>query len=396
MVERRKWQLVDWCFFGVFTAMLMFEIISVFYSEETLLYDHKLRLMFIVISCYLVPLAFWRPGYVNDTGFAIAVLLTSGSFSIYLTHLLQQPVGLLSIPVSIVALLARRPTLWWNLPVYLVGFPVVFYFMLRHPGIYSLFNWTFNMMMNFGIGILMRMLLNSSYRTKALLAENDVQYRMIHEQNKVLEQYSQKVEQLTLTEERNRMARELHDTVGHTFTSVIMGMDAVSYLIDAAPEKAKERLDVLRSVTRNGLEEVRRSIHQIAPRDSGDTLTQLIAQLSNEFAVHTGTIVEVVTDGEEPDSSKQTKLTLIRCLQESLTNAKRHGHAKTIAVRLYFNDAHTTLTIEDDGIGSADLSAGFGLTAMKERLSALQGTLSVTSSPKKGTTVTCIVPNLPS
>ena len=62
------------------------------------------------------------------------------------------------------------------------------------------------------------------------------------------------------------MARELHDTVGHTFTSVIMGMDAVSYLIEAAPDKAKEKLDVLRNVTRNGLEEVRRSIHQMVPK----------------------------------------------------------------------------------------------------------------------------------
>ena len=102
-------------------------------------------------------------------------------------------------------------------------------------------------------------------------------------------------------------------------------------------------------------------------------LSQQLTRLANEFALHTGTQVRFTTVGEEFEIPKQTKLSLIRCLQESLTNAKRHGRASSIEVTLTYSDGLVDIRIEDDGIGTEQLKVGFGINAMQERIFALQG-----------------------
>ncbi len=169
-------------------------------------------------------------------------------------------------------------------------------------------------------------------------------------------------------------------------------MDAVSYLIDPAPEKTKEKLEVLLKLARHGLAEVRRSIHQIAPEGQELPLTQNIARISNEFSLHTGTSVSICTEGEARDVAMPVKLTIIRCVQESLTNALRHGQAKNITINLCFTPQELILSIKDDGLGSEEIKPGFGLTSMQQRLEALYGTLECRSEKGKGTRVTCLIP----
>ncbi|MNR19872.1 Sensor protein VraS [compost metagenome] len=108
--------------------------------------------------------------------------------------------------------------------------------------------------------------------------------------------------------------------------------------------------------------------------------------------MHTGTQVHFTKVSDEFEIPKQTKLSLIRCLQESLTNAKRHGKATSIDIVLTYAEDQISLRIEDDGIGTDQLKVGFGITAMQERISALQGTLQVRSLPEQGTVVHCFIP----
>ncbi|RAL21058.1 hypothetical protein DL897_17380 [Thermoflavimicrobium daqui] len=214
----------------------------------------------------------------------------------------------------------------------------------------------------------------------------------IEEQNRVLEYYSKQVERITLLEERNRLARELHDSVGHTFTSVIMGMDAVSYLIDTNPEEGKKKLDRLREVARNGLEEVRRSIHQMAPLDEGVSFSEHITHICKEFASHTNTKIVKQVEGEERRIAKPIFWTLTRCLQEALTNAKRHGHAKTIYVKIIYHIDWIELRVEDDGIGMNEEKPGFGIISMNERIESLKGSFMLTGNQYGGVTMICRIP----
>ncbi|RKN85114.1 sensor histidine kinase [Paenibacillus ginsengarvi] len=226
-----------------------------------------------------------------------------------------------------------------------------------------------------------------------------VSYRKMNEmnefitkQNRTLEIYAKQIEALTLTEERNRLSRELHDTVGHTFATTVTGMDAVYYLIDVAPQEAKNNLRELLHVTRNGLDEVRRHIHRIAPEQEERPLKEVLSQIAREFALHTGTKFEAHTEGKEYAVSENVRLTLIRCLQESLTNANKHGKASAIRMKLTYSENFVEMKIADDGKGTGKLVEGFGLKAMSERMANLNGKLAVSSHSDCGTVIVCTIP----
>ncbi|MGG1553576.1 sensor histidine kinase [Paenibacillus ferrarius] len=393
MVQRRPWHGVEWSLFIVLTGA---NLLGLLY---TLLHirEHSLQVTLLTIGAILLaygaPFLFWRPNYTHAMWYPIAVLVAGVPQQFYLAWMEQDLLLIINCPLMVVGFLTDRKNAWWTAPVFMVGMPNV-YFNLLHSdmGIGQLFSFILNASLFFAIGLSLQRVVTSNEHTEKLLAENQRQYRLIHEQNNALEQYANQIEQMTLVEERSRMARELHDTVGHTFTSVIMGMDAVSYLMEASPEMARQKLDVLRDVTRAGLEEVRRSIHQMAPREGDSLLSQQLMRLANEFALHTGTQIRFDTRGDEFDLPKMTKLSLIRCLQESLTNAKRHGGAGQIAVELAFADDHIRLQVADNGAGSDQIKAGFGIAAMQERIAALHGMLQVDSQAGEGTTVTCTIP----
>lgn len=242
-----------------------------------------------------------------------------------------------------------------------------------------------NLAMLFGIGFCFQRLVVSYQKINGM-------YSIIQEQNQTLEVYSKQIEKLTLSEERNRLSRDLHDTVGHTFTTTIMGMDAVYYLIDSSPEEAKKNLRELLHVTRNGLDEVRKHIHQIAPEKDEQSLSLNLLQIGNEFSLHTGMKVNLETAGSEYPVSEQVRLAFIRCLQESLTNAKKHGLASQVQMELTFERKAVRLRITDNGKGADELVKGFGLQGMTDRMANLNGTLEVTSSSGKGTIIVCTVP----
>jgi len=215
----------------------------------------------------------------------------------------------------------------------------------------------------------------------------------IREQNRTLENYSRQIERLTAEEERNRIAGELHDTVGHAFTSTILGMEAIHCQMDPSSAQARS-LKQLAEFARTGYADVRRHIHQIATVEDDQPLVGSLARISREFGEHTDTRVTFRVTGEEPavPGASGVRVALIRCLQEALTNAKRHGHATEIAVALSFTPAAIAMSVTDNGSGREQIEAGFGLNKMTERIAGLGGALEVRSGTNRGTSVTCTIP----
>lgn len=172
-----------------------------------------------------------------------------------------------------------------------------------------------------------------------------------------------------------------------------MGLDAAAFLQKSAPEKAAEHIERLSQIMRNSLGEVRSHIHQISPNKENEELAPQLQNIVRNFALHTKMDIEFEqTEAEDIFVSAQGTLTLIRCLQESLTNAVRHGHANKISVSLKKAASDVVLQIRDNGIGMSDISFGFGLNGMKERLELLQGQFTVESKENEGTAVTCVLP----
>lgn len=225
-----------------------------------------------------------------------------------------------------------------------------------------------------------------------LIKENERQFQLIQEKNKVLEQYTEQIERLTIQEERNRMARDLHDHLGHSFTAVMMGMESVKYLLDHDLDQARQKLDLVLEITRKGFAEVRTNIHQIASGEEEQTLAMQINDMTHEFAQQTNTVIDTCLIGEPYEVPCGVRIALVRCLQESLTNAVRHGQANVIDVTLEFAPHQIRLTVQDDGIGAEEPNAGFGLRSMRERIDLLQGTLDVTARRNRGFRITCVLP----
>jgi signal transduction histidine kinase len=340
--------------------------------------------------CVLVPHLFWRPGYINDILYAITELTLVGLFHLYFIFYPGATIGisLLFMPALIIGYLGRKNTIFFSSVVLTVLTVCIYYI---EPRFMSIATYYFVLAVLFAFGFIFNRMLNTQRKMKLLLEENQQKTTLIEAQNKTLEQYARKVEELTLEAERNRMAGELHDTIGHTFTSVIVGMDAVSYLIDPAPEQAKERLAVLREFTTEGLNKLREQIHNIAIDDDQLSLSSKLEKIALEFSDYTNTEVVFQTIGSELDVSKSASLILNRCLQESLTNAKRHGDATKIDIQLIFGE-EVKLVIQDNGSGSSNLTHGFGLQTMKDRLSQMNGSLTVQSEENRGTTVICMIP----
>lgn len=195
--------------------------------------------------------------------------------------------------------------------------------------------------------------------------------------NLQLEEYAKEAEQMVATRERNRLAREIHDTLGHTLTGIITGIDACMALIDVAPEATKEQLKIITEVARNGMQDVRRSVKALRT----DTLERyglekaiynVVEDMSRVAGVDIQYTCNVILDYLNNEEEE----VIYRIVQESITNSIRHGKADKIYIDISKKFGLLILKIKDNGKGCSNIKKGFGLYHMEERLKLFQGKLS--------------------
>ena len=210
--------------------------------------------------------------------------------------------------------------------------------------------------------------------------DENARIRKLNEQlnqaNDQLRDYAVNMERMTQMRERNRLAREIHDTLGHTLTGIIMGADAGLALFDVAPEESKKRMEIVAQSARDGLTDVRRSIKALRPDAlERSTLAQALEGLVENFRLTTSAQIAYFQEAEEWNLDPDEEDALYRVVQEGLTNAVRHGRAERIEIRITRTGDAVTVSVRDNGTGCASLEEGFGLRHMRERLEMLGGTL---------------------
>jgi len=197
----------------------------------------------------------------------------------------------------------------------------------------------------------------------------------LQQANEQLKEYSKLMEKMGETKERNRLAREIHDTLGHTLTGISAGIDACITMVEKNPQETKKQLEIISKVTREGINEIRRSVNKLRP----DALERLnlesaIHQMIIETELMTNTHVYFESDVNlhfAPDEEDA----IYRVIQESLTNAIRHGKASRIWVNIKGGEGEVILTVRDNGIGCKDMKKGFGTRHIMERIKMLNGTV---------------------
>jgi signal transduction histidine kinase len=206
-------------------------------------------------------------------------------------------------------------------------------------------------------------------------------------------------EEASILEERNRMAREIHDTLAQSFTSIIVHLDAAAQRITLDPNTAQSHLKTGRALARSGLADARRSVEALRPQilEEGDLQNAL-----DRFAVQifSDTSVQIVCEvfGEPYDLPNEIEANLLRIGQEALTNSFKYANASEVRVELRYENAQYSLRIKDNGQGfeskNLSIGRGFGLLGMTERAERIGAELTIVSNLGQGTEITVRIPTL--
>lgn len=215
--------------------------------------------------------------------------------------------------------------------------------------------------------------------------------RELNDANIRLQEYAILTEKAGRTKERNRLAREIHDSLGHTLTGISAAIDACITTVERSPTETKKRLESIAGITRQGLDDVRRSVHELEPdlTDIGNLQYTLMKMIGNVNSV-TNTRVYFESNLGLLKLGEDEENTIYRVVQESITNAIRHGKASEIWVKVRKADMDILITVQDNGVGTDLLKKGFGLTHITERVEFLKGTVAFDGS--RGFNVTAKIP----
>ena len=208
-----------------------------------------------------------------------------------------------------------------------------------------------------------------------------------------LRRHAATVEQLAVSRERNRLARELHDTLAHSLAALFVQLEALRTLMTHDPAAAQDALNGVSALARNGLDESRQAI-QALRTDPLKTLGLVGALRSTlrAFQERTGVRADLSVAGQEPDLTDEEAQALFRIADEALTNVERHAAAQQVAVRLAFGNDRIDLVIQDDGVGFDPAAVDpdrYGLTGIQERAAMIGAMLKVHSRPGGGARIWC-------
>lgn len=217
--------------------------------------------------------------------------------------------------------------------------------------------------------------------------------RLITELEETQAELSEAHKRQGAADERERMAREIHDTLAQGFASIIVLAEAARAGLGSDPARSAQQLRSIESTARENLAEARELVGppQRPGQAAAGSVAQTLRRTLDRFAEDTGLTVDAELADLECD--QQTRIALLRCTQESLANVRKHARASTVGVVLARQQYGVELEITDDGTGFVvESSSGFGLDGMRKRLAELGGRLTVTSSVGDGTRVLALIP----
>jgi signal transduction histidine kinase len=230
------------------------------------------------------------------------------------------------------------------------------------------------------------------YFVSVLIQRLQQQQASLARANAQLVDYAATLEDLTISRERNRVARELHDTLAHTLSGLSVQLEAVKAYWEIDPRAAQEMLEKSLGATRSGLQETRRALKALRASPLDDLgLVLALGTLAEEMAARANVRLDLCLPDERISLPPGVEQAVYRVTQEALANAVHHANAQVFTLQLAIDGTTLSLLVHDDGVGfdtKEDRAAGhFGLHGMRERAQLVGGELTVDSRPGHGTTV---------
>lgn len=214
-----------------------------------------------------------------------------------------------------------------------------------------------------------------------------------------LKEYSQSVRELAVSEERNRLAREMHDSLGHSLTVAVVQLEGAERLIPDDPQRAAGIIANMRQQLKDSLGELRKTLSRLREPQEDETppvgnLPLALAELESTFSEATGLAIHLDLPDNLPALTVEQRLAFYRVAQEGLTNVQRHANATQAWVKISLRDEMIAMTVSDDGSGlPEDRPDGrFGLQGLAERSRALKGTFDMNNLPDGGAEIVFTLP----
>jgi signal transduction histidine kinase len=243
--------------------------------------------------------------------------------------------------------------------------------------------------LTFSYGVSTVFVMGMSYIVKMQIREKEKLARInseLEQAYKRLIDNSAAAHQLTIETERTRMAREIHDTLAHTLTTLIVQLEACKKLASLDPGRLPGELEKAQELSRSGFNDVKRSIKALRPRVmENKSFIASIVSIINETMESTKVQISL-HNFLTPDIKlpSQIEIALFRTLQESITNSIRHGQATDIEITIEQKSNQLSLSIEDNGMGCINIKKGYGMKGIMERIDSLNGKVEFSNTEDKG------------
>ncbi|MEA5462402.1 sensor histidine kinase [Leptothoe sp. PORK10 BA2] len=245
-----------------------------------------------------------------------------------------------------------------------------------------------NLIVFFGLALVFTLLL-----VNALLNERTIQNRL-KKANEDLQRSATQVKQLATVEERSRIAREIHDSLGHSLTALNIQLEGAIKLSQRDPKKSQELLTEAKRLGSVALQDVRQSVATLRNKSTDqNSLQSRLNSLVNMLKTSTGITPNINIQLLQP-LPEAMSMALYRLVQEGITNIVKHAEATAVDLSLMVDEQGIRLLLRDDGHGFdlGQTSTGFGLQGMRERAQAMGGNLTVNSRPGEGCEIRLVVP----
>ncbi|MGP3918631.1 sensor histidine kinase [Nonomuraea sp. 10N515B] len=253
-------------------------------------------------------------------------------------------------------------------------------------------------------GLIIRTIVDQNDQHKAAIAElkdKSAKLAALAEDNANLHaQLLSRARESGVLEERQRMAREIHDTIAQGLTAILTQVEAAEAAVGEDMPAARARLDTVRTVARESLTEARRSVQALrpGPLQHDAELATVIREFTEKWSLSTGVAASVQVTGDPRPLHGEVETSLLRVAQEALNNVAKHAAADRVGVTLSYMEDVVALDVRDNGRGfSPDGTdgGGFGLMAMRQRVTRLAGNFVIEAAPGMGTGVCTTVPAIP-
>lgn len=243
----------------------------------------------------------------------------------------------------------------------------------------------------FGVMYIASYQINQKLLFNKAMEELKTKTLQLEDSNRKLHETMEALEEVTALKERNRIAREIHDTVGHTLTTVLIEIEAGKRMIKKGIETGFEKLDLAQEQVRKGINDIRSSVRMLQVGNEVMNFIPSLRSLVQETEMHTGVSIKCLFS-PLPELDPELEKLLYRALQEGLTNGIRHGQSTVFTCTIRYEDGGISFSLRDNGAGSDEIVLGFGLTAMKEKVEKRGGSFGVQSQKGKGF---CLGINIP-